>query len=111
MKSTQGKVNLTGASAFVVLFPSSIFYRIMHREKHPTSTSTTLHSCSVLYKEVNATGTDTNTSSPKKIKLEVAGQTLDCYCVCCELLSGSQADALLFVNILGSGIFQGRFAQ
>ena len=27
-------------------------------------------------------------------------QTLDCYCVSCELLSASIADALLFVNIL-----------
>ena len=38
-------------------------------------------------------------------------QTLDCYCVSCELLSASIADALLFVNNLVSGIFQGRFAQ
>ena len=38
-------------------------------------------------------------------------QTLDCYCVSCELLSASIADALLFVNILVSGIFHGRFAQ
>ena len=38
-------------------------------------------------------------------------QTLDCYCVSCELLSDSIADALLFVNILVSGIFHGRFAQ
>ena len=54
---------------------------------------------------------NTCTSSPKKIELEVAGQTLDCYCVCCELLSASIADALLFVNILVSGIFHGCFAQ
>ena len=51
------------------------------------------------------------TSSPKNIELEVASQTLDCYCVCCELLSASIADALQFVNILVSGIFHGRFAQ
>ena len=38
-------------------------------------------------------------------------QTLDCYCIRCELLSASIADALLFVNILVSGIFHGRFAQ
>ena len=38
-------------------------------------------------------------------------QTLDCYCVSCELLSASLADALLFVNILLSGIFHGRLAQ
>ena len=38
-------------------------------------------------------------------------QTLDCYCVSCELLSASIADALLFVNILVSGIFHGCFAQ
>ena len=38
-------------------------------------------------------------------------ETLDCYCVSCELLSASIADALLFVNILVSGIFHGRFAQ
>ena len=42
----------------------------------------------------------TSTSSPKKIELEVAGQTLDCYCVCCELLSASKADALRFVNMV-----------
>ena len=34
------------------------------------------------------------TSSPKKIELEVEGQTLDYYCVCCELFSASIADAL-----------------
>ena len=38
-------------------------------------------------------------------------QTLDCYCVSCELMSASIADAILFVNILVSGIFHGRFAQ
>ena len=36
---------------------------------------------------------------------------MDCYCVSCELLSASIADALLFVNILVSGIFHGCFAQ
>ena len=51
------------------------------------------------------------TSLPKKIELEVAGQTLDCYCVCCELLCASKADALLFVNILVSSKFHGHFAQ
>ena len=40
------------------------------------------------------------TSSPKKIELEVAGQTLDCYCVCSELLSASKADDLIFVNMI-----------
>ena len=38
-------------------------------------------------------------------------ETLDCYCVSCELLSASIADTLLFVNILVSGIFHGHFAQ
>ena len=38
-------------------------------------------------------------------------RTLGCYCVSCELLYASIADALLFVNILVSGIFHGRFAQ
>ena len=38
-------------------------------------------------------------------------QTLDWYCVSWELLSASIADTLLFVNILVSGIFHGRFAQ
>ena len=39
-------------------------------------------------------------------------ETLDCYCVLrCELLSASIADALLFVNILVSGIFHRCFAQ
>ena len=38
-------------------------------------------------------------------------ETLDCYCVSCELLSASIAGALLFVNILVSGIFHRRFAQ
>ena len=38
-------------------------------------------------------------------------ETLDCYCVSCELLSASIADTLLFVNILVSGIFHERFAQ
>ena len=42
---------------------------------------------------------------------KVAGQSLDCYCVCSELLSASIADALQFVNILVSGIFHGHFAQ
>ena len=42
---------------------------------------------------------------------KVAGQTLDLYCVWCELLSASIADTLLFVNILVSGIFHGHFAQ
>ena len=42
---------------------------------------------------------------------KVAGQTLDCYCICCELLSASKTDALQFVNILVSGIFHGRFTQ
>ena len=37
---------------------------------------------------------------PKKMELEVAGQTLDCYCVCCELLSASKADALQSVNMV-----------
>ena len=36
---------------------------------------------------------------------------LDCYCESCELLSASIADTSLFVNILVSGIFHGRFAQ
>ena len=45
------------------------------------------------------------------IGTKVAFQTLHCYCVCCELLSASIADALLFVNIIVSGIFHGRFAQ
>ena len=36
---------------------------------------------------------------------------MDYYCVSCELLSASIADALLFLNILVSGIFHGRFAQ
>ena len=36
---------------------------------------------------------------------------MDCYCECCELLSASKTDALLFVNILVSGIFHERFAQ
>merc|ERR1712020_817943 len=38
-------------------------------------------------------------------------QTLDGYCASCEFLSASIADALLFVNILVSGIFHGCFAQ
>ena len=38
-------------------------------------------------------------------------QTLDCNSVSCELLSASMADALLFVNILVSGIFHGHFTQ
>ena len=41
-----------------------------------------------------------STSSPKKIELEVAGQTLDCYSALCELLSASKADALQFVNMV-----------
>ena len=36
---------------------------------------------------------------------------IDCYCVCCELLSASIAEALQFINILVSGIFHGHFAQ
>ena len=31
---------------------------------------------------------------------KVAGQTLDCYCACCELLSAFEADALQFVNMV-----------
>ena len=42
---------------------------------------------------------------------KVAGQTLNCYCKCCGLLSASIADALQFVNILVSGIFHGHFTQ
>ena len=38
-------------------------------------------------------------------------ETLDCCCVSCELLSASIGDTLLFVNILVSGIFHGRFPQ
>ena len=38
-------------------------------------------------------------------------QRLNFICVSCEMLSASIADALLFVNILVSGIFHGRFAQ
>ena len=38
-------------------------------------------------------------------------ETLDCYCVSRELLSASIEDALLFVKILESGRFHGRFAQ
>ena len=45
------------------------------------------------------------------IGTKVAFQTLHCYCVCCELLSASIADALLFVNIIVSGIFHGHFAE
>ena len=51
---------------------------------------------------------DTGTCKRKVSK--VAGQTLDCYCVCCEL-SASIADALLFVNILVSSIFHWCFTQ
>ena len=38
-------------------------------------------------------------------------ETLECYCVSCELLYAPIADALLFVNISVSGIFHGRVAQ
>ena len=53
----------------------------------------------------------TSTGTGKRKVSKVAGQSLDCYCVCSELLSASIADALLFVNILVSGIFHGHFAQ
>ena len=53
----------------------------------------------------------TSTGTGLWIGTKVAFQTLHCYCVCCELLSASIADALLFVNIIVSGIFHGRFAQ
>ena len=36
-------------------------------------------------------------------------EILDSYCISCELLFASIADTLLFVNILESGIFHGRF--
>ena len=45
------------------------------------------------------------------IGTKVAFHPLHFYCVCCELLSASNADALLFVNVIVSGIFHGRFAQ
>ena len=51
------------------------------------------------------------TGTCKRKVSKVAGQTLDCYCIYCKLLSASIADALLFVNILVSGIFHGHFAQ
>ena len=51
------------------------------------------------------------TGTGKRKVSKVAGQSLDCYCVCSELLSASIADALLLVNILVSGIFHGHFAQ
>ena len=41
-----------------------------------------------------------STETCKRKASKVAGQTLDCYCVCCELLSASIADALLFVNMV-----------
>ena len=40
------------------------------------------------------------TGTCKRKVSKVAGQTLDCYCVCCELLSASIADVLWFVNIV-----------
>ena len=41
-----------------------------------------------------------NTKSVVFVWQEVSGQTLDCYCVCCELLSASKTDALQFVNMV-----------
>ena len=52
-----------------------------------------------------------STGTCKRKVSKVDGQTLDCYCVCCELLSASKADALLFINILVSGKFHGHFTQ
>ena len=49
--------------------------------------------------------------APQKNLVKGCRETLHCYCVSCQLLSASIADALLFVNILVSGIFHGRFAQ
>ena len=49
--------------------------------------------------------------APQKNLVKGCRQTVDCYCACCELLSASTAGALLFVNILVSGIFHGCFAQ
>ena len=42
----------------------------------------------------------TYTGTGKRKVSKVAGQSLDCYCVCSELLSASIADALLFVNMV-----------
>ena len=53
----------------------------------------------------------TYTGTDKRKVSKVAVQSLDCYCARSELLSASIADALLFVNILVSGIFHGHFAQ
>ena len=41
-----------------------------------------------------------STETGKTKVSKVAGQSLDCYCVCSELLSASIADALLFVNMV-----------
>ena len=49
--------------------------------------------------------------APQKNLVKGCRGTLDCYYVCCELLSASIVDALLFVNILVSCIFHGHFAQ
>ena len=49
--------------------------------------------------------------APQKNLVKGCRETLDCCCVSCELLSASKADALLFVNILVSGKFHGRYAQ
>ena len=40
------------------------------------------------------------TGTGKRKVSKVAGQTLDCYCVCCKLLSASKTDALQFVNMV-----------
>ena len=56
-------------------------------------------------------GLEINYWAPQKNLVKGCRETLDCYCVSCKLLSASKADALLFVNILVSGIFHGRFAQ
>ena len=51
---------------------------------------------SVLFEIVSSLSTETG----KRKVSKVAGQTLDCYCVCCELLSASKTDALKFVNMV-----------
>ena len=49
--------------------------------------------------------------APQKNLVKGCRGTLDCYYLRCELFSAAIADTLLFVNILVSGIFHGRFAQ
>ena len=55
---------------------------------------------SVLQMDCLEFGESTTYWAPQKNLVKGCRETLDCYCVSCELLSASIAEALLFVNMV-----------